>query len=67
MFADVIEAMSSHRPYRPALEMATAKAEILDKRGSAYCSECVDACIQLIESQNDDSQRLFTFLETQDP
>ncbi|MCP3955721.1 MAG: HD domain-containing protein, partial [Desulfobacterales bacterium] len=65
--ADVIEAMSSHRPYRPALDMAAAKAEILEKREKAYCPECVDACIQLIEAHHDDSRKLFTFLETQDP
>jgi len=61
--ADVIEAMSSHRPYRPALDMTAAKTEILDRRGSFYCPECVDACIQLIETHNDNSKKLFNFLE----
>ncbi len=64
--ADVIEAMSSHRPYRPALDMAQAKAEILENRCKAYCPECVDACIQLIEAHNDDIKKLFAFLEAQD-
>ncbi len=64
--ADVIEAMSSHRPYRPALNMTAAKAEIIENRGKAYCPECVDACIQLIEAHNDDSKKLFEFLETHD-
>jgi len=61
--ADVIEAMSSHRPYRPALTMATAEAEILENRGKAYCPECVDACIALIETHKDDSKRLFDYLD----
>jgi putative two-component system response regulator len=64
--ADVIEAMSSHRPYRPALDMAAAKAEILGRRGQYYCPECVDACIQLIETHNDDSKKLFGFLARRD-
>ena len=61
--ADVIEAMSSHRPYRPALSMAAAKAEIQENRGKAYCPECVDACIALIETHNNDSKRLFNYLD----
>jgi len=62
--ADVIEAMSSHRPYRPALSIDAAKAEILDNRGKAYCPECVDACIALIEAHNDDSKQLFDYLDS---
>lgn len=65
--ADVIEAMSSHRPYRPALDMPAAKAEIVSKRGNFYCPECVDACIELIETHNDDSKNLFGSLERQEP
>lgn len=60
--SDVIEAMSSHRPYRAAFDIATTKAEIIDKRGSSYCSECVDACLQLMEENKDDARRLFDSL-----
>ena len=60
--SDVIEAMSSHRPYRAAFDMATTKAEIIDKRGSSYCPECVDACLQLMEENKDDARRLFDSL-----
>jgi putative two-component system response regulator len=63
--SDVIEAMSSHRPYRAAFDMKTTKAEIIDKRGIAYCPDCVDACLQLIEENKDDAQRLFDSLASE--
>jgi len=43
--ADVVEAMSSHRPYRAALGTDLALEEILKYRGILYDSEVVDACI----------------------
>lgn len=49
--ADVIEAMASHRPYRPALGLDEAKDEILKNRGILYDSEVVDACLQLFEEK----------------
>jgi len=45
--ADVVEAMASHRPYRPSLGIDKALAEIKDKKGRFYDPEVVDACIQL--------------------
>jgi putative nucleotidyltransferase with HDIG domain len=45
--ADVIEAMSSHRPYRPALSTGAALAEISQKKGVLYDPEVVDACLTL--------------------
>ncbi|MBE0612830.1 MAG: PAS domain S-box protein [Burkholderiales bacterium] len=45
--ADVMEAMSSHRPYRPGLGIETALAEIRRGRGSAYDPVVADACIKL--------------------
>lgn len=45
--ADVVEAMSSHRPYRPSLGMDAALAEIADNRGMLYDSAAVDACLRL--------------------
>jgi len=41
--ADVVEAMSSHRPYRPALDVEKAVDEIRRNRGKSYCPECADA------------------------
>jgi putative nucleotidyltransferase with HDIG domain len=48
--ADVVEAMASHRPYRPALGMAAALAEIRAGRGTRYDPQIADACVALIES-----------------
>lgn len=49
--ADVVEAMASHRPYRPALGIDKALAEIEEKRGRLYASEVVDACLKLFREK----------------
>jgi len=43
--ADVVEAMASHRPYRPALGIDTALEEISQNRGTLYDPDVVDACL----------------------
>jgi PAS domain S-box-containing protein/putative nucleotidyltransferase with HDIG domain len=43
--ADVVEAMASHRPYRPALGIGQAIQEITDNRGHLYDANVVDACL----------------------
>ncbi len=43
--ADVIEAMSSHRPYRPALGLNAALEEIVKNRGKTFDPDVVDACL----------------------
>jgi PAS domain S-box-containing protein/putative nucleotidyltransferase with HDIG domain len=45
--ADVVEAMSSHRPYRPGLGIETALKEITNHKGTLYDPEAVDACVRL--------------------
>jgi len=45
--ADVVEAMSSHRPYRPALGISTALREITKFKGTLYAPEVVDTCWKL--------------------
>lgn len=47
--ADVVEAMSSHRPYRPALGPERAIDEISQQRGILYDAEAVDACLKAID------------------
>jgi PAS domain S-box-containing protein len=49
MVADVLDAMSSHRPYRPALGLDLAMAEITRGSGS-YDPDVVSACVRLFES-----------------
>jgi PAS domain S-box-containing protein len=45
--ADVVEAMSSHRPYRAGLGLEAALEEIERNRGKWYDPEAVDACLKL--------------------
>lgn len=49
--ADVVEAMSSHRPYRPGLGLSRALEEIRKNRGKFYDPDVVDACLKLFEEQ----------------
>jgi putative nucleotidyltransferase with HDIG domain len=49
--ADVVEAMSSHRPYRPALGIDVALDEIKNYRGIYYEPEVADACLRLFEKK----------------
>lgn len=50
--ADVVEAISSHRPYRPALGIKSALDEISKNQGILYDANVVDACLKLFR-END--------------
>jgi putative nucleotidyltransferase with HDIG domain len=49
--ADVVEAMSSHRPYRPGLGVKAALDEITRGRGTFYDPQVVDACVALLQER----------------
>jgi len=49
--ADVVEAMASHRPYRPTLGLDAAMAEIQKNRGTLYDNTVVDACLKLFREK----------------
>ncbi|WP_413857015.1 HD-GYP domain-containing protein [Candidatus Aalborgicola defluviihabitans] len=49
--ADVVEAMSSHRPYRPGLGIEAALEEVSRMRGVRYDATVVDACITLFRER----------------
>ena len=49
--ADVVEAMSTPRPYRPALGINTALEEISKDKGTLYDPEAVDACLNLFREK----------------
>jgi PAS domain S-box-containing protein/putative nucleotidyltransferase with HDIG domain len=49
--ADVVEAMSSHRPYRPALGIDKALEEISQNKGILYDPEVVDICLELFKEK----------------
>jgi len=46
------EAMTSHRPYRPALGIDKALEEISQNRGILYDPEVVDTCIKLFREKD---------------
>lgn len=49
--ADVLLAMCSHRPYRAALPLDQALAEIGQGKGTLYDAEVVEACLRLFREQ----------------
>ena len=49
--ADVVESMASYRPYRPALGIDAALAEIENHRGTLYDAEVVDSCLRLFRER----------------
>jgi len=50
--ADTIEAMSTHRPYRPARGLASAMEEIRAEAGSKLDTKVVDAAFELLKEGN---------------
>ncbi len=50
--ADVVEAMSSHRPYRAALGLQAALKEITSKKGVLYDENAVNACNKVCSSKD---------------
>jgi PAS domain S-box-containing protein len=53
--ADVVEAMASHRPYRPALGIGVALEEIEKNKSIFYDAVVVDVCVKLFR------EKRFTF------
>jgi HD-GYP domain-containing protein (c-di-GMP phosphodiesterase class II) len=53
--ADVVEAMASHRPYRPARGIDAALEEISKNKGFLYDPEVADACLRVF------TKRRFSF------
>jgi PAS domain S-box-containing protein len=49
--ADVVEAMSSYRPYRPSLGLDIALAEIEQNAGTLYDRKAADACLKLFREK----------------
>ena len=47
--ADVVEAISSHRPYRPSLGLQSALDEIRSGKGKLFDPEVVDACLEVFD------------------
>jgi HD-GYP domain-containing protein (c-di-GMP phosphodiesterase class II) len=49
--ADVVEAMASHRPYRPTLGIEAALEEIEKNKGILYDNAVADACLRLFQEK----------------
>ncbi len=50
--ADVVEAISTHRPYRPAHSLNDALDEILKEKNNLYDGKVVDSCIKVCKHKN---------------
>ena len=51
--ADVADALMSARPYRPAMPTERVLAIVGKDRGSAFCPDCVDALVEVIDAVPD--------------
>ncbi len=49
--ADAVEALASHRPYRPARGIDEALDEILQNKGTLYDLEVVNACLKVLSEK----------------
>lgn len=49
--ADVVDAIASHRPYRPAYGVESALYDIAGERGTLYDKDVVDACLLLFNEK----------------
>jgi len=49
--SDVVETMSSHRPYRPSMGIDKALAEITQNSGTLYDADVVAACLKIFNEQ----------------
>ncbi|EQD42547.1 metal dependent phosphohydrolase [mine drainage metagenome] len=50
--ADIVEAMASHRPYRPGLGIKAALTEITVRAGTQLDERVVETCVQLFTKKN---------------
>ncbi|MGA3206283.1 MAG: HD domain-containing phosphohydrolase [Syntrophales bacterium] len=50
--ADKVEAMASHRPYRPSLGLEEALADVYENRGTLYDADAVDVCMKLFHEKH---------------
>lgn len=50
--ADVVDAIASHRPYRPSRGLDLALAEIEENTGELYDTDIAEACLELFRKEN---------------
>lgn len=59
--SDSVEAMTSHRPFRKALSMAEAVAQLKSKSGTEFDPEVVDAFVRVLQQQDNNSEHHIKF------
>jgi len=64
--ADVVEAMATHRPYRPALGLDSALEEINKNKGRLYDAGAVDACLCLFHKKGYEIKDSLKYTQTYD-
>ena len=62
--ADVVDAMTHHRPYRPAFSVQDAMGEISKGRGRLYDPKVVDACIKVLEGEEAFTNSVYSMSST---
>jgi putative nucleotidyltransferase with HDIG domain len=65
--ADVVEAMSSHRPYRASLGLERAMEEIELGRDTLYDSRVVTACLKLLDKNQNEFDRIMSLADMGQP
>ncbi len=59
--ADVVDAMASHRPYRPSLGIEKALAEIEANKGTHFDPDAAETCLKLFRVEG------FQLFEEEEP
>jgi PAS domain S-box-containing protein len=62
--ADVVDAMTHHRPYRPAFSVQDAMEEISKGRGRFYDRQVVDACLEVLEGKEAFTSSVYSMSST---
>jgi PAS domain S-box-containing protein/putative nucleotidyltransferase with HDIG domain len=62
--ADVVDAMTHHRPYRPAFSVQDAMEEISKGRLRLYDPQVVDACIEVLEGEEAFTSSVYSMSST---
>jgi PAS domain S-box-containing protein/putative nucleotidyltransferase with HDIG domain len=62
--ADVVDAMTHHRPYRPAFSVQDTIAELSKGRGRFYDPQVVDACLEVLEGKEAFTSSVYSMSST---
>lgn len=60
--ADVYEAITSHRPYRPSLGTEYAEKHLREEKGILYDADVVEACIEVAKGNHWNIENIYSYL-----